>query len=97
VDEAEEISRRGSLARERDTGKLDYVLSVSIPSRPSLKIILPPPLVVRSSTVKLISEDERNDAVDPVWAPIRPSLSPLPTFVRAFLLVPTQHDIIPRI
>jgi len=55
-----------ALSLERDIGKLDYgLLSVSIPSHPSLKIVRPRPLVVRSSTVKLISEDERSDAVDP--------------------------------
>lgn len=48
---------------ERDTGKLDYgLLSVSIPSGPHLRSFS----LVRSSTstVKLISEDERSGAVD---------------------------------
>lgn len=62
---------------ERDTVKLDYgLLSVSIPS--GLHLRSPPPSLVRPvspSTVKLISEDERSDAVDPLARPSRPSPS----------------------
>jgi len=69
-----DISTR--LLLERDTGKLDYgLLSVSIPSGPHLRSFS----LVRSSTstVKLISEDERSGAVDLVsaaLAPVHPSL-----------------------